>query len=95
MHTITKDRYIPSGSTAHKFHGVEAVVYTSVRSDGQPYAIGYSGKRNNHDFNFRFRTQESMAIYIANWVANLRGCNGSASRTQSRQGSTEIPRESV
>ena len=75
MRDLTKlmGRYIPEGSTPREFPEVNAVAYLSQNEAGDRfYAIGYSGKRNKSDFNYRFRSAEARDKYVAEWVEGLK-----------------------
>ncbi|MGW8177562.1 MAG: hypothetical protein ACWGQW_02035 [bacterium] len=67
----SKTRWIPQGyilSMGDTFLGVQ--VYTS---DAHGFhAIGYSGKRSKHDFNYYFKTAEARQKYLDQWYAGLR-----------------------
>lgn len=68
--TKTKTRWIPAETTPVTRDGIEAVAYVSEAA-GRFYAVGYSGKKTNHDFNGAFRTWESREKYLDNWFTNL------------------------
>ena len=65
-------RYIPKDSHEVFFDDIPAVVYVYGDVNNSPSAIGYFNKRNNHDFNIKFRTVGQCKDYILTWVNNLR-----------------------
>ena len=58
-------RYIPVDSIETINEDAKAVVYTYDNSG--PCACGYSGKRKNSDFQYRFKTEDARDEYIANY----------------------------
>lgn len=68
---INDKRYVPSSCNGHYEHKQAncEIFYTVGEVNGKFYAIGYSGKRKNHDFHFSFKTEERMKNYIDNYVA--------------------------
>jgi hypothetical protein len=60
-------RYIPALATKTDYPAIDGVVYLSDRAGGF-FALGYIGHKQNPSFNFRFRTEEHRAQYIARWV---------------------------
>lgn len=63
-------RYIPQGAIAETFDDINAVVYRY--HNGRPYAIAYSGKRQQPDFHFAYFSEAIREEAIARWVASLR-----------------------
>lgn len=55
----TTTRWIPQGYQEVTREGIEAVVYIADTS-----ALGYSGKRKNHDFHYRFKDTASRDNYV-------------------------------
>jgi hypothetical protein len=65
----TKTRYIPKDSQPITQEGVNAVAYIYGRN--RECAVGYSGKRNNHDFNYSFRSADACKLHVENWFKRL------------------------
>ncbi len=61
-----KTKHIPTGSMETINEAANAVVYTHYR-DGVPHATGYSGKRGNADFHYRFKSKAHMLKHIENY----------------------------
>jgi hypothetical protein len=72
MKTLTTTRYIPTSSSPTEFPDVHAVVHITEHDNGHFTAIAYSGERNNHDWNFRFKTRYALDLHVNNWVECLR-----------------------
>lgn len=69
---LTRDFYIPKGVTAIIRSKVSpAVVYLSElpASGSRYYAMGFYGKADKPTFNYRFRTAERRAQYVAEFFA--------------------------
>jgi hypothetical protein len=74
-------RWIPKDSTAIERPDIPAVVYVY----GKWCAIGYGGKRNNHDWSYRFLSEQQMRDYIANYFRNLEGHNQMMAERKAKQ----------
>jgi hypothetical protein len=71
MRHCATSRYVPQNATAIEYPEVGAVAYVENIGD-KLYAMGYHGKRNNHDFYYQFRSPEARSKYIADWAEGLR-----------------------
>ena len=77
-----KARYIPKDSETIQNEATGAVVYLySLGNNGKVGAIGYSGKRGNHDFHYTFKTRDKADLYISDY---LLGLEASAKAKQTR-----------
>ena len=80
---MKKTRYIPEGHTQQiNREDLNAVVYVY----GDDLAIGYSGKRTNWDFYYRFPSRERMEKHIADFFTGIeRTLKNRADRKESRK----------
>ena len=60
-------RFIPSNSNAIKSKISPAVVYLF----GKSCALGYYGKAENASFNYRFKSADARAKYVADWFKSM------------------------
>jgi len=64
---ITREFFIPKG--AQKFANEEAAVYL-YESGGEPYAVGFVGKRTRPEFNCSYRTEERRAVAVSEFLTS-------------------------
>jgi hypothetical protein len=82
-------RYIPKG--AREIVDLESDAVAYVNDDGGFYAIGYSGKRKRHDFNYRFRTVEARDKYVQDYFTRRRAViRDKSERRQERKKPTTL-----
>lgn len=70
MAVIERNRYVPQGyvlAVADEALGLEVFV-DAVRN----CALGFAGRRNKSDFNYRFKNAERMNEYIAEYVEGIK-----------------------
>jgi len=70
MRVQERCRYVPAG---YVLVAEDAELGIEVFADAaRCVAMGYSGRRNRNDFNYRFANVERMNAYIAEYVAGIR-----------------------
>lgn len=72
----TRESYIPKGATKISAKGFDAVVYIYYRHSTAEntlilYATGFAGKAQKPTFNYRFKSAESRAKYVARWFGQI------------------------
>lgn len=69
---MPREFYIPKNAEKIAAADCSAVAYLSTGANGAVYAVGFSGKRNKPDFNYRFRNDEQAREHIAQHAAGVR-----------------------
>lgn len=69
---MPREFYIPKNAERIQAPDSSAVAYLSTGNAGAFYAIGFSGKRNKPDFNYRFRSEQQAREHIAQHAAGVR-----------------------
>lgn len=65
-----REFYIPAGALKVQAKDCAAVAYLTENKKGIPYALGFLGKAQKPSFNYRFKTAERRAEYIAEAFAS-------------------------
>ncbi|MDD2989822.1 MAG: hypothetical protein PHI64_12775 [Zoogloea sp.] len=70
--TATKYRWIPPGYEPVTLPDDAPAGCQVWRQPGKPSAIAYGGKRSNADWYIRFKSEERLQQYLADWLETLR-----------------------
>lgn len=69
---MTREFYVPKNAEQITAADSSAVAYLSTGTNGAFYAVGFSGKRNKPDFNYRFRSEQQAREHIAQHAARVK-----------------------
>ncbi len=67
-----REFYIPQSAQMITDDKSDAVIYVTKNSKGRPQALGFCGKRKKPDFNYNFKTADSLAAYVGDYVKGRR-----------------------
>ncbi len=65
-----KERYIPKDYKSREYKDANAIIYYTEKN-GAFYAIAYSGKRSKPDFNYKFKSEQSLETHISCYLKTL------------------------
>jgi len=60
--------YIPKDATLIDAHGTDAAVYVYTNAKGQLCAIGFHGRAQKPDFNYRYSNEDKRAQAVARFI---------------------------
>ena len=65
-----KERYIPKDYKSREYKDANAIIYYTEKN-GSYYAMAYSGKRSKPDFNYKFKSEQSLEAHVSCYLKTL------------------------